>query len=68
MPNFDASCPVAIAALVCASTPGLTRSSTGTGSVASREIRATSSRLSTTMWPMPISIALAISASDFALP
>ena len=49
MPNFDASWPVAIFSLVAASTSGLTRSSTGTGSVASRPIRSTSSRLSITM-------------------
>ena len=48
-PNLDALPPVARAAWVFDSTPGLTRSSTGVGLLASRSILSMSSKPSTTM-------------------
>ncbi len=49
MPNFEDLPPVASAAWVCDSIPGLTRSSTGVRCRASRSIRSMSSKPSTMM-------------------
>ena len=68
MPNFDASWPVAIASWVEAPTPGLMRSRTCWGRVASRSSRSMSSNESTTISPIPASRAARRSSSVFALP
>ena len=67
-PNFDVAAPVAIAAWVCASIPGLTRSSTGVGRPANLSMRSMSSKPSTAMYPMRASRAAWMSASVLALP
>ena len=70
-PNFESSAPVAMYSCVCASTPGVTRTSTrgaGQPSATSASSRSSSSKESATMRPTSDSSAVRSSASDLLLP
>ena len=70
-PNFWSSCAVAMNSWVCASTPTVTRTSTGCTTparAAASAMRTTSSKESMTMRPTPAATAASISAIDLLLP